>query len=344
MIKRILFAFVLLATPLLALADGGNNALLLTNDGTLYSVDSAFTDEMGIQSPAAQVLVLTVRNDQRSSTAIVPETLLGGSNSNPALAFDPASNSLFIFWQRALNNGMSSDLVFCAYSNGKWSEATSVNFAKYHYAHNIQIAVTRKIDQVDAKGDHASVNGLTVHAVWWEETGRTEWARYAILGIDNGVLTSSQIWDLTSFSDVSRETTGPTDKDFNDEILRHPVVFESSTHDTVDIIYGDTTTNNLHRLTVKPTIKLAASEGRLRIPVGVRDTSIGAPHFLAESTSQIHGMSGDNGRLVLYASSKTSVEYVINENGWSPSHTLPVNDKISTEGAVDLLRRMIDTN
>ncbi len=344
MIKRILIAIVLLAAPLLALADASNSALLLTNDGTLYSVESAFSDELGIQSAATQVLVLTVRKDQGSTTTIVPESLLAGSNSNPALAFDAASNSLFIFWQRALNNGMSSDLVFCAYNNGKWSEATSVNFAKYHYAHNVQIAVTTKIDQIDTKGIHTSINGLTVHAVWWEETGRNEWARYAILTVENGVLTDSQIWDLTSFSDVSRDTPGPTDKDFSSEILRHPVVFGSNTHDTVDIVYGDTTTNNLHRLTVKPTLKLAA-DGRLRIPVGVKDTGIGAPHFRADATSRVAGMSGDKGRLVLYAGGKKGVDYVTySDNAWSATHTVPVNDKISVEAAVDVLRRMIDAD
>jgi len=341
MIKRILVTLVLLAAPLFAAADTPNRAFLLTNDGTLFTIESAYTDELGIQSSSTQVLVLTVRNDSNTSTAIVPETLLGGSHTNPALAYDAGSKSLFVFWQR--QNGMSSDLVFCSYENGKWSEATSVDSANYHYSHNIQIAVTRKVDQIDEKGNKSSINGLTVHAVWWEETGRNEWARYAMLSIENGLLTDIQIADLSLFTNVAKDVPGPSDKDFSNEILRHPSLFESNAHDMIDVIFGDLISNNMHRVTIKPTLYLKSGKdgGRLRVPIGVKDAGIGAPHFRTESTARVSAISGDNDKLVLYAPGKNGVSYVIYTDGaWSPARTLTVDDKISNEGAVEVLRRM----
>jgi hypothetical protein len=170
MIKRILVTLVLLAAPLFAAADTSNRAFLLTNDGTLFTIESAYTDEMGVQSSSTQVLVLTVRNDSTASTAIVPETLLGGSHTNPALAYDAVSKSLFIFWQR--QNGMSSDLVFCSYENGKWSEATSVDSALPLLAQHPDCGHPQNRSGRREGQSQSSVNGLTVHAVWWEETGR----------------------------------------------------------------------------------------------------------------------------------------------------------------------------
>jgi hypothetical protein len=332
MIKRFLVALVLLVAPSLAFADAANRAFLLTQDGTLFTVESAYTDELGIQSASTQVLVLTTRTDDKTSTALVPETLLGGQHTNPALAYDAASKSLFIFWQRATSNGLSS-------------EATSVDSATYHYSRNIQVAVTRKIDQIGEKGDRSSVAGLTVHAVWWEDTGRNEWARYAMLTIENGLLTDIQIADLSLFTNVSREVPGPRDAEFNNEVLRHPVLFESSSHDAVDAIFGDLLTNNMHRVTIKPTLYLKAGKdgGRLRVPIGVKDAGVGAPHFRTESNSRVSAISGDNDKLVLYATDKHGVNYVSFSDGtWSPARTLTVDDKISSEAAIEVLRRMVN--
>ena len=109
MIKRFLVALVLIATPLLAFADAANRAFLLTQDGTLFTVESAYTDELGIQSPSTQCPRSHHSHRQGHDNRGRPRTLLGGSHTSPALAYDAASKSLFIFWQRATSNGMSSD-------------------------------------------------------------------------------------------------------------------------------------------------------------------------------------------------------------------------------------------
>ena len=346
MIKRLVFALVLIAAPLLAFGDAANRALLLTNDGTLYTIESAYSEDLGIQSASTQVLVLTTRDDQdNTTTTIVPETLLGGSHTNPALAYDSGSKSLFVFWQRAVSNGMSSDLVFCSYSNGKWSEATSVDSAKYHYSRNIQIAVTHKVDQIDEKGNHTSAKALTVHAVWWEDrptSSLNPWARYAMLSIENGLLTDIQVADLSLFTDVSKDVATPHDEDFNNEVLRHPAIFESAAHDSVDVLFGDIVSNNMHRVTIVPTLKIAA-DGRLRIPVGVKDSGIAAPKFRSDSDARVTAIAGDKDKVVLYSNTKNGVSYVTYADGvWSPQRTLAVDGKMSADAAVEVLRRMVN--
>ena len=140
-----------------------------------------------------------------------------------------------------------------------------------------------------------------------------------------------------------KDVPGASDKDFNSEILRHPSLFESSAHDMIDVIFGDLISNNMHRVTIKPTLylKKGTDGGRLRVPVGVRDAGIGAPHFRTEATARVSAISGDNDKLVLYTQGKTAVSYVIYAAGaWSPVRTLTVDDKISSEAAVEVLRRM----
>jgi len=349
MIKRFVIALVLLAAPLLAFGDAANRALLLTNDGTLYTIESAYSEDLGIQSASTQVLVLTSRDDQNSTTtSIVPETLLGGTHTNPALAYDSASKSLFIFWQRSISNGMSSDLVFCSYNNGNWSEATSVDSAKYHYSRNIQIAVTHKIDQIDEKGAHSSVKSLTVHAAWWEDrptSSLNPWARYAMLTIENGLLTDIQVADLSLYTDVSKEVATPLEDGVSNEVLRHPAIFESSTHDSVDVLFGDVVANNMHRVTIVPTliVKAGSNGGRLRIPVGVKDSGIAAPKFRSESDSRVSAIAGDKDKVVLYTTMKNGVSYVTYADGaWSPQRTLAVDEKMSADAAVEVLRRMVN--
>jgi len=348
MIKRLLIAVILVVLPSLAMADAASNRdFLLTKQGTFYAVESVFSEEVNVETKSTQILMLTVRDEEKTTTTIVPETLLGGTHTSPALAYDADSKSLFVFWERGINNRLTSDLVFCSYQDGKWSEATSIDSANYHRSHNIRIGVTRKVDQINEKNEHSTVSQLTVHAVWWEEAGRGEWARYAMLTIDNGLVSDIQIRDLSAFVDVSRDLPGPQDDDFNTEILKHPALFESSTHDTVDVVFGDLNSNNLHRVTVRPTLDLAhvASEGRLRVPIGVKDSGLGAPKFRSEANARISAISGGNEKLVLYAAGKDTVNYVTYSDGtWSPARALSVDNKVSSDAAVEVLRRMANAD
>jgi hypothetical protein len=344
MIKRILLTLALVVLPSIAMADTADRDILLTSDGTLFTIESVFTDGLNLKTNSSQVLALTVRDEKSTSTTYVPETLLGGSHGSPALAYDAVSKSLFIFWERGINNRMSSDLVFCSYQNGKWSEATSIDSANYHWSHNIRIGVSRKAELIGEDGKRTSVAQLTVHAAWWEDRGgRMEWARYAMLTIEDGIVSDIQIRDLSAFVDVSRDLPRASDANGSNEILRHPALFESSSHDTVNVVFGDLDTNNMHQITIRPTIDIShmASEGRIHIPVGVHDSGLGGPRFRTEANAKIGAISGGSGKLVFFSYGKDSVSYVSYSDGtWSPERSLAVNEKVTADAAVEVLRKM----
>ena len=152
---------------------------------------------------------------------------------------------------------MSSDLVFCSYQNGKWSEATSVDSANYHYSHNIQIGVTRKVDQIDEKGDRTSrrrphrPRGV-VGRHGPQRVGALRDAhdrqRHADRHPDRRPLALHERL-AAKFRPVER----PSSTTRSSATRRS---FESNAHDTVDVVFGDLITNNMHRVTIKPTLDL----------------------------------------------------------------------------------------
>lgn len=309
-----------------------DNDMLLTNDGTVYTIESRF----GLTAQGS--LYLTTQRGETVSTSAVPAAVGDGSHTRPALAYDPESDTLFVFWQKA-PSPVATELLFTAYHKGSWSEPTSIDRGAFRLRFNLRIGVTRKIEQVDADGNRAVVPGLTVHATWWEETGAGESARYAMLTIEKGVVTATVIRDLPEF------VTGPADarKDAGDvvsDVLRHPALFESG-QETIDVVFGDTQTKKLHRVTLKP-----VADGRVRIPIGVKDTKMNAPrNRLAPGgdSSRISAVGGaaDND-LVFYTTSANTVRYMAYENGaWSAVRSISLNDKVTADAAVNALRRLV---
>lgn len=165
MIKRIVVALALCLAATVAVADSRDRDLLLTSDGTVYTVEIA-NNEAARNGESSWYLVLTVQNGLKRESAPVPGSLVGGAHSNPALGYDAESDTLFLFWQQGENGGLSSRLLFASYQKGKWSEATTLDSVDWDLRRNLRIAVTRFIETGDASGKHILVPQLTVHAVW----------------------------------------------------------------------------------------------------------------------------------------------------------------------------------
>jgi hypothetical protein len=337
--KRFVLAIALLVLPAIAFAQSADRDMLLTSGGTLYTLDSVFAqDYPNVQTASWRFLILTTQKGAAApTTSIVPESLLPGVHMMPALAYDSDSDTLFVFWEKAPDNGISSDLAFCSYQNGTWSPATSIDVADLHVRHNLRIGVTKTYEGRDKDGNTVLLPGLTVHAVWWDDSGSSESAGYAMLTIEKGVVTGIQIRSLMKLVDTT-PTPFPVAADFSREILRHPALFESPAHDTVDIVFGDFTTNGFHRLTLKPVL-----DGRLRVPVGVRNKDFGPPlNFNSTSTGRISAISPDRDHLLFYFGTKTAINYFLfKESAWSPENSIAISDKLSAESAVDVIRRML---
>ncbi len=336
--KRLLVLAALLFAPAL-FAQTSDRTVLLTPNGTLFTVESKLNDSTStIQS--TRYLSLTIQNDANVIRTNVPASITGGNNWQPELAWDSNSSTLFVFWVRSASSVLgTNELLFCSFQNGKWNQATSIEDVPYHFRFNLRVGVTRTVQVTDESDNTTTkqVSALTVHAVWWDESATAEVARYAMLSVDGGVVTAVAHRDLIDFINGANLRQFDLD-DKSRELLRHPVVFESPDHDTVDIVFGDLQTNLIHRLTLKPVVQT-----RVRIPIGIRDTSYPPPRQLQLlSEARLSAISTPPDRLVYYYMNGGAVKYLTFEDGvWSSEKSIAVTSEVSAESAVAALGRMV---
>jgi hypothetical protein len=335
--RRLLLVVALLLSPVALFAQTADRDILLTSNGTLYTIESRQNDNPNVID-SARYLSLTIQNGQNVIKTNVPASVTGGNNWEPALAFDSDSSTLFIFWLHSPNTILgANELLFCTFANGKWGAPTSVEDVPYHFRYNLRVGVTRSVQVTDGgTGVARQIPGLTVHAAWWDDSASGELARYAMLTIEKGVVTDIARRDLIDYINTANLGIFNLDTD-SKEILRHPIVFESSTHDTIDVVFGDMLTNTMHRLTLKPVL-----QSRVRIPIGVRDTSYPAPRQRLTADAHLGGVASSPDTLVLYYMGNGQVRYMMFENGtWSGERTIALTTEVSADAAVAAIRRLI---
>jgi hypothetical protein len=338
--KRALLILLFALVPAALIAQVADRDVLLTPDGTLYTVESVADGP--VTSEATRYLNLTIqRGTDKAQSMPVPESLTAGTHWRPALAYDSDSKTLFVLWLK-MPNGMSSELMLASYSNGRWQQAVSIDNQPYHLRFNLRIGITRRVSQMQKDGSFADVPELLVHAVWWEQTGYDETARYALLSIEKGRASLVELHDLAEFGLAPGLFPNVVDANFNPEILKHPAFVDNGTQNSIDVIFGDPHMYLFNRVTLKP-----IADGRIHIPIGAHPGGprIMMPYaFSADWTGRISTIAGSHdGSLLLYNTTADAVNYILFSNGtWSTAKTLPLSDKLSSDGAVAVLTRMLN--
>ena len=336
--KRALFALVFALLPVALAAQVPDRDVLLTPDGTLYTIES-IDNEGSSTSGVIRYLRLTIqRPNERQQTAVVPESLTAGIHWRPALAYDAASQTLFIFWLK-MPNAMSSELLLASYASGTWHPAVSIDNQPYHLRYNLRIGITHKLALSDQT--YGDVPMLLIHAIWWEETGYGENARYAMFGVQKGLISAIEMHDLDEFAPSPGMFPNPINANFNPEILKHPAFADNGTQDSIDVIYGNLQMNDFVRVRLKP-----IAEGRIHIPIGAHP---GGPRTVAPKsfTDPWSGpistiVSPHDGSMLLYNATKDSVNYILySGSSWSSAKSVPLSDKLSADAAVAALTRMM---
>lgn len=337
MMKKLAVLLALLLLPVLAMANDGRE-ILLTPDGTLYTVEQAWArDYPGVAAQSNSFLLLNERRGEQIVRYIVPGTLADGVHTNPTLAYDAESKTVFLFWQHS-HTAMHSELYFSALSGGVWTPELTFGSARNPRS-NLRIAVTRKVTV-----GKSVLPEINVHAVWWEfdaSTGK-QGARYALVGIENGqMIPPAQTYALSSFGEnPAKQSTEPG---FNADILKHPALFVTPAQDSVDIVFGNMETNAFHRVTLRPT--KPALDARIRIPVGIKDQPLaGSPRFRTTSANdRIAAFNGDADRIVFYLRDEAAVHYVMYKNGaWSSPKAIALDSQVTSDAAVSAIRRMLN--
>src|SRR5688572_26203319 len=99
MIKKLVLLLALLIVPVAATA-AEDGWMLLTAEGTLYTVERAWPrDYPGVAAQSNSFLLLNERRGDQIVRYIVPGTLAAGVHTNPTLAYDSESKTVFLFWQ-----------------------------------------------------------------------------------------------------------------------------------------------------------------------------------------------------------------------------------------------------
>jgi hypothetical protein len=328
--KRLLLILALVLAPAALFAQIADRDVLLTPDGTLYTIES----KAAIEGDSNRSLQLTITQGNKSTVTTIPETLTG-TNWRPALTYESDSKAVFVFWIGQVN-GMSSKLLFASYREGTWSPAVSIDDQPYTYRYNLRIAITRHVSTLQADGSWADAPALLVHAVWWEDAGgNREKARYALFTIENSRVTNYEIHDLLGLAQIP-DMAYAVDEKFNSEILRHPAIIEGTS--SVDVIFGDSDRMSMNRLTLKP-----IADGRIHIPIGARGGRPFPPpaSFSATWTGRISTI-GSGSDLIMYNTTRDATSYVMYSNGkWSDVRTLPLSENFSAADAAVALYRML---
>jgi hypothetical protein len=343
--KLLLFACILLM-PSLASAQPAD--ALLTPDGTFFTLE--------MQKPLGNTygigemrLVLNGRHGEKSWREVVPATADRGVHIHPAMAYEPQSGMLFVFWIRHLGL-MYNELVFASRdSKGVWAPATAFG-NPYDFRENLRIAVTRKVRTDDPENPVAS--GVTVHATWWQFNSFDggENAQYAMLSVDNGRVSSIEVLDLVPFTapaivadfdpEAPLEAADPVTT--VNPVVKQPLLFPSANQESVLLLFGDMQTQQLNRVRIFP-VKPPVEDGRLRVPVGRTEGGAGsAPRFATAAHGHVEGIFGDSDRLLLYMKDDESFEYSLLKGGkWTVARTIALDEQITRGAVLDALRRLV---
>ena len=338
--KRLLLVLALAVLPTTIFADAIDRDVLLTPEGTLFTVESALNDGSA-PSNVKFLLKLNIQGtNAQAQTINVPDSLTAGMHTHPALAWDSDSKTLFVFWLK-MANPTSSELLLASYRDGVWQPAVSVGNSTFHLVSNLQIRTMHRIADVP----------LLVHAVWWEDTGDTESARYGLFVIERGAVSTMYLDDLSNllYIDASGNPTVQlppmyqVDANFNREILRHPSLIDTGAADSIDVEFGDVKTNTFNRATLKPII-----QGRIHIPIGHMPgpRAVAPKSFISPWTGPVDTIvSGRDGSMLLYNTTKDAVNYLVYSSSnasWSSVKSIALSDKLSADAAIAALSRMMN--
>lgn len=337
MIRKLFLSILLIAAPAALLAQSLQQATLLTPAGRLFVVESDFAHVFEAEGTAPRIMRLTVQDDGETSEEWIPASLHGGWHSDPSLAYDEESDTLFLFWQHSRSLA-ASELLIASYRDGTWSDPVQINSAAFKFRSHFRIATTRWSTVRDPESEPQLIANLAVHAIYWEQTGEGEEARYAMISFRDGAVAgveerSPQSW-VTGGDFVPAELP----EDFDREVFRHPAILESSKRDSVDIIFADWNRNRLQRITVLP----IREDGVLNVPDGIWKGEMPAPGpgvIQANATVETI-VSGP--AAAIYTRTPEELRYqLLAGDDWSETRTVVATRAISLDRALDALNRLV---
>lgn len=285
---------------------------VLTQDGIRYAIEAT--------PDRPQIEIGRAEGDMRA-TLVVPSTDDAISESQAQLAFDPATETLFVVWTR--DNATGAEIRFATLNAaGQWSAPTNVAAGSGMYR-SVQLALTRS--------EYGGVEATLMHVAWWSINGYELDPEYALFAFENGRGVSAEVANLIDLANVS---DGPTASDFENvgEAIHPPLTMVRS-GESVDVAFGSVSSTAVTRLRIRP--RKIGSDVRMWRPVGRGGSLTPRTNLVSEDQTPVQAFIV-NDRLALYAAGDDfRFVFLRKDNTWSPIHFVRVDEKNT---AADLAR------
>ena len=292
---------------------------LLTPDGVRYAI---------VPSPETPQVEIARAEGVKRARLIVPSTQDVSPEYDPQLAFDPATNTLFVVWSR--EGGFGAEVRYSMLKpTGEWSIPRLITAGSGSYR-GIQLVLTHPAEDPDV---------TLLHAGFWSINGSSAEAQYALFAFESGRFISGAVQDLESLASTDHNVTAGEYEDTGNPL--HPALALERAGESVDAIFGSTTSTAVTRVTVSA--QKIGPNVRIWKPVGRTGTRTERTHLTStDPTAPVHGLIR-NGKVALYTVDEDfSFVVLLSDGAWSPIRTVRIDDDNTADDLLRELQRVVE--
>lgn len=311
---------VFIAVALLAAALPALGAMsVLTPDGVRYAIEP--------MPDRPQVEIARAQGDTRARL-VVPTTQDAMAESQAQLAFDAATNTLYVVWAR--ENAGAAEIRFASLnSDGQWTSPRMVAAGSSVYR-GLHLVIT-----------HATENdnvATLVHLAWWSVNGREQEPEYALFAFEDGHAVSAVVANL---DDMAAAASGirTSDFDYSADVMYPPMAMARN-GETVDLAFGSPDSTSITRMNVQ--VRKVAGDVRMWRPLGRNGTRTPRAGSLLLTDSNVSALI-INGRLALYTLGEDFKFIVLRNDGtWSKVHSVRLDEDNTADELLRDLRHTVE--
>lgn len=313
-LTSIVFAAALLAGAVPAF---GGTTSLLTPKGIRYAIES---------EPNRPQIEIGRAEGTARATLVVPSTQDAATESQAQLAFDAATDTLYVVWVRDVaGNG---EIRFTTLnSEGQWTTPRMVAAGSGMYR-GLQLVLTH------ATAD--GVNASLMHLAWWSINGTILDPEYALFAFEDNHMVSAETTNLVTLAGVASSVEINEYEDTGDPI--HPPLSMSRNEDTVDLAFGSVGSSSITLVNIAP--RRIGGNVRIWKPLGRHGVETPKANLVSGDSTPVQAYLS-KGHLALYTQdSDFRFVFLQNDGTWSPIREVHI-DEDNTAG--DLMRDLQST-
>lgn len=312
----LLIVFFLLAASVAVPVLGASS--LLTPDGVRYTLE---------MNPELRHVQIARAEAGERVQLIVPSTQDATRESQAQLAYDSATDTLFVVWVRE-SAGVGDVRYATLSAAGHWTPTRLVAAGSSSYQ-GLQLVLTHA---TGVDGD-----ATLMHAAWWSVNGNLLEPQYALFAFENGRLVSAQLENLIDLAGVA-STLDLAEFEITVGVPAHPPLVLDREGETVDAAFGSANSSSITRLNIVS--RKVGGDVRIWKPLGRRGGRTPRTGLMSVSTAPVGAYMND-GHLALYTIGDDFRYTVLRNDGtWSAVYTLRIDSENTAE---DLLRELENT-